>query len=619
MSRLAEDHQRRLSRRVLLVGGLQAAAFTGIVSRLAHLQFVHSETYRMQSEENRIQLKVVAPTRGVLQDRTGFAMAENQINYRLLLERSALEPTLSTYRRLVRLLEMTPEQQQATEAQLRQTPQQRDILIKDHLSWEEVVKIEFHMADLAGVSLEEGQMRYYPMADTAAHLIGYVGRVAKEEAEKLTALHRLPEFKIGKNGVEQALEESLRGKAGSRRLEVNARGIVVRELSYTPFEAGTDKRLTIDAELQQFAAQRLGEESGSIVVIDTVRGDVLCCLAMPAFDPNIFSVGISNEYWDGLRNNERNPLLNKVLSGIYPPASTFKMIVALAGMEAGVIKDNTAFFCPGHYQLGNRRFNCWKPEGHGTVNVNTAISESCDTFFYNIGERIGMNAIAQMARRFGFGEVSGLGLLGERSGLIPSDEWKRRVHSTPWTKGDTINASIGQGFMLATPMQLAIMTARLASGRAIVPRLQLGAPLAAEIAPLPIETAHLQWVIDGMNSTCNTPRGTAYGKRIAEVGMEMGGKTGTAQVRRIVERGYDQAKLPWRFRHHGLYVGYAPIHNPQFAISVVIDHGGGGSSAAAPIARDILLKVQQLAKQTPSRYAIPPSLPEYIRRPDDES
>lgn len=601
MRPLSEQFQRRLTRRVLLMGGLQAAAFTGIVGRLAHLQFVHNETYRVQSEENRIQYRVVAPVRGIVKDRAGKPLAENEINYRLFIERDEMEPTLSSLRRVMRLLEMPPEQQKTLEAKLRGSRRYRPILLKERLNWEEVVKIEFHRLELPEVSLEEGQMRHYPLVGYGAHLIGYVGRVAKEEAKKLTALHRLPEFKIGKNGVEQAYEADLRGKAGGRQMEVNARGVVVRELSYTPYEAGKEVQLSIDAQLQSFAAERLGDESGSVVVLDAQRGDVLCCVSMPAFDPNIFSRGISTDYWDGLRNDERNPLLNKAISGIYPPASTLKMLVGLAGLEAGVIKQNTSFFCPGYYQLGNRRFNCWKAGGHGQTNLNHAIAESCDTFFYNIGERVGIDAIADMARRFGLGEVSGLGLLGEKSGLIPSDEWKRRVHDTPWVQGDTINASIGQGFMLATPMQLATMTARLASGRAVVPRLRLD-EAGKEAPPLEVDLSHLQRVQEGMRSACNQTYGTAYWKRITQEGMQMGGKTGTAQVRRILQRGYDQNKLPWNHRHHGLFVGFAPVHSPQFAISVVIDHGGGGSSAAAPVARDILQKVQELAAANPQRY-----------------
>ena len=593
MATIHEKFQRRLSRRVMLMGGMQAAAFTGIIGRLAHLQFVHNEAYRMQSEENRVQLKVVAPVRGEVLDRAGKALAENQINYRLFIEREALKPTLANLKRVMRLVELTPEQQTALEEKVRASRRYRPVLLKERLSWEEVVKVEFHLAELPSVTLEEGQMRHYPLMGEAAHLVGYVGRVSSSEAEKLTALHRLPEFKVGKNGVEQANEQTLRGKAGSRELEVNARGIVVRELSSKPYEAGGKVRLTIDSELQRFAAQRIGDESGSVVVMDTQRGDVLCCTSMPAFDPNIFSRGIGTQYWNSLRESERNPLLNKAITGMYPPASTFKMLVALAGLEAGIIKNHTTFFCPGHYRLGNRTFNCWKAGGHGQVGLTHALAESCDTFFYEVGEQLSIDQITDMARRFGLGEISGLGLLGEKGGLLPSDAWKRRVHQTPWVKGDTINASIGQGFLLATPMQLAVMTARMVSGKRIAPRLYADDPV-QEAPVLPIDVSHLKRVMDGMNAVCNERFGTAYWKRITEEGMEMGGKTGTAQVRRILQRGQDQSKLPWRHRHHALFVGYAPVHNPQYVCSVVIEHGGGGSSAAAPIASDVLRKVQEV-------------------------
>lgn len=596
----AEAIQKRLSRRVLVLGALQGAAFAGIAGRLAYLQFLHADKYSMLSQENRIKVKLVAPVRGVVLDRFGKPLAENRVNYRLILERDELRQALTSLEQISSLLALDEKTHARLKEIVRETPRYRSALLLDQLSWDSVVKLEFHSAELANVSLEEGQLRSYPFAESAAHLVGYVGRVSKEEEEAHKPLARLPDFKIGKSGVEQAQEQHLQGKAGSRELEVNARGVAVRELSYQPFEPGKPMQLTIDAELQQYATERLGEESGSVIVLDTHRGDVLCCTSMPAFDPNRFSAGITANYWDSLRNHERKPLLNKALSGMYPPGSTFKMIVALAGLEAGIIDEKTSFYCPGHYRLGNRRFNCWKAGGHGYVNVKHAIAESCDTYFYNVGERIGIDAITAMARRFGFGEPSGLGLAGERGGLLPSDEWKRRTHDTPWVKGDTINASIGQGFLLATPMQLAIMTARLASGKALTPLLDMASSPA--MAPLSVDTSHLKLIHTGMRAACNERYGTAYWKRITEEGKEMAGKTGTAQVKRILRRGFDQSKLPWHHRHHALFVGYAPEDNPSFAVSVVVEHGGGGSSAAAPIARDVLKKVQERAAAHPQHY-----------------
>lgn len=603
MTTAQEHKQRRLTRRVMLAGGLQAAAFFGLAGRLGHLQFLHADTYTMLSEENRIKLQVVPPVRGLLLDRTGKPMADNKVNHRLFLERDDMQQATRSLDRLADLLGWDDEARALLHRKRADSRRHIPILLAENLDWDTVVKIEFHLPELPGLTLEEGRLRYYPYGEMASHLIGYVGRVAQEDAEEKTALARLPEFRIGKSGVEQRFEQALRGQAGSRQLEVNARGVSVRQLDHTPFTPGEDVPLSVDAELQVYAAERLGEESGSVVVLDANYGDVLCCVSMPAFDPNRFSTGITSRYWQSLLEHERNPLLNKALSGLYPPASTFKMVVGLAGLKAEAITPHTRFYCPGHYVLGNRRFNCWKAGGHGSVDLNRAIAESCDTYFYHVGEKTGIDAITDMARRLGLGEVSGLGLAGEKSGLLPSDAWKRRVHDTPWVKGDTINASIGQGFMLATPIQLAIMTARLVTGRAVRPRLRLE-PERPAFDTLAVEAAYLEPVLEGMYNVANARYGTAWWRRIQDEGMEMGGKTGTAQVRRILRRGVDQASLPWRHRHHGLFVGYAPARHPQFVVSVVIEHGGGGSAAAAPVARDVLLKVQQLAAAHPQRYPV---------------
>lgn len=598
---VSEHSQRRLNRRVMLLGGIKAAAFLGLAGRMGYLQFVHADTYSMLSEENRIKIQILPPQRGMLLDRNGEPIAENEINYRLFLERESMDSARESVRLLCRHLAWPPEERERLLEKVGQSRRGVPLLLAENMLWEEVVKTQFYLPDLPGLYLEEGQRRAYPLAALASHLVGYVGRVAEEDVEQTTALHRLPEFKIGKSGIELLYEDRLRGEAGTRQLEVNARGVSVRELAHRPFEPGENLTLTIDAALQRYAAERLGEESGSIIVMDANRGDLLACVSMPSFDPNEFSAGISQRYWKELMENERKPLLNKAISGVYPPASTFKMIVGLAGLKAGVVNEKSRFYCPGHYVLGNRRFNCWKPGGHGFMDLNHAIAESCDTYFYEVGARVGIDAITEMAARFGFGETSGLGLVGEKSGLLPSDEWKRKRFQTPWVKGDTINASIGQGFMLTTPMQLAIMTARMVSGKQISPRL-LAPNEPLEIPPLEVDTAHLQSVLLGMYHVNNAPYGTAYWKRIEEESMKMGGKTGTAQVKRILRRGIDQASLPWKHRHHGLFVGYAPTHNPNFVVSVVVDHGGGGSAAAAPIARDVLIKAQELAAANPKRF-----------------
>ncbi|MCI5048745.1 MAG: penicillin-binding protein 2 [Rickettsiales bacterium] len=598
-----DEQQRMISRRAMLVSGVQFVAISGLIGRLYHLQFSKSDQYKTLADGNRIKVQLIAPARGELLGRTGKPMAENQVNYRLFLERENREHAVQSFEKLIELLEIPEERVKKLKPEVRSRSNRKPLMIQEYLSWDDVARIEFHIPNLPGIYIEEGQLRYYPYADKASHLIGYVGRVSEKEMDENQPLFRLPEFKIGKNGAELMLEKRLQGQAGARQLEVNVSGLSVRELAMTASKAGENVKLTIDPELQEFSATRMGEESGSIVVMDAHYGEILALVSMPAFDPNSFSLGISSKYWKELMDNEKNPLLNKAVSGIYPPGSTFKMVVALAGLKAGVIDRNKHFYCPGFFHLGSHRFNCWKQGGHGHMNVRSAIAESCDTFFYHTAFQLGIEPIVEMARQLGLGDAPDIGLLGEKDGLLPTPEWKRKTHDQPWVRGDTINASIGQGYVLATPLQLAVMGARMVNGgHAVTPTLLPVEGDAPTFEKLDIHDSHLDLIMDGMYQVSNATNGTAYWKRITEEGFEMGGKTGTSQVRRITKQGVDQSTLPWKHRHHGLFIGYAPVHNPRFVCSVVVEHGGGGSSAAAPVARDVLLKLQQLDAAHKKRY-----------------
>jgi penicillin-binding protein 2 len=322
---------------------------------------------------------------------------------------------------------------------------------------------------------------------------------------------------------------------------------------------------------------------------------------MPGFDPNIFSTGISSEYWKELSTDKKGPLLNKAISGQYPPGSTFKMLVGMAGLEAGVITESSAVYCPGHFNLGDHQFNCWKEGGHGTVNYHEAVAQSCDTFFYTVAQRLGIEKYADMARRFGLGQTHDLGMESEKAGIVPDPKWKQQRYKQRWTAGDTINCSIGQGYVLATPLQLCVMTARIASGLEVKPRLWAGEEPFTEFARLDVADEWIEATQSAMNAVVNGPTGTAHSKRIEDPRYAMAGKTGTSQVRKILQRGMKQELLPWEARHHALFVGYAPVEAPRYAICVAIEHGGGGASAAAPVARDVLLKLQQFeAKATES-------------------
>ncbi len=449
--------------------------------------------------------------------------------------------------------------------------------------------------------------------------MGYVGRVTQRDLDKIAErgeepdpILQIPEFQIGKTGVERALEHQLRGYAGTRRIEVNALGRVIRELDRHEGEGGEDLHLTLDLDLQKYCHERLGDESAAAVVMDPRNGDLLAVASNPTFDPNPFVLGISTKAYSALRDNDHRPLHNKWASGMYPPGSTFKMVVALAGLEAGIITPRDTFYCPGFKKLGRRRFHCWSRGGHGWVGLRESLQRSCDVYYYEVAERVGIEKIGEMAHKLGFGRDLDLPMAAMRSGLIPSKDWKRRNREEDWLVGDTLNSGIGQGFVLATPLQLAVMTARIASGSGLKPRLiraRGGVPVPIEPPEdIGIRPEHFQIIRRGMFDVVNSRRGTARGSQIKEDDFRMAGKTGTSQVRIITKeeraRGVTRNKdLPWERRDHALFVGYAPAENPRYAVSVVVEHGGGGSKAAAPIAKDILLRARELetpATNTPS-------------------
>ncbi len=598
--RKAGDRQRQFSRRAFLLGGLQLGALTALGSRLYYLQFQKKDEYQTLSENNRIKLQLLAPSRGKILDRLGDPLAGNEQNYQLLLDATGMRRKQigEIVARVGGIVTIPDRQRRQVEEQIRVNPYAFPLLLKDHLAWEEVAAIELQQLQLSGVYIDIGQVRAYPYAEHSAHLLGYVGAVSPEEVESGAdqPLLRLPEFRIGKSGVEKMLESRLRGTAGIKQVEVNVHGQPVRDLETRPSVPGENVRLTIDSRLQEYASQLLGEESGSVILLEVDTGNVLALTSMPGFDPNIFSKGIPQEYWTALHANERDPLVNKSIQGQFPPGSTFKMLVGLAGLRAEAIGRQTRVHCPGYFFLGNHRFNCWKEGGHGNVGIKEALMGSCDTFFYTVAQRTGIDAIAEVARMFGLGDAKLLGLPSEKPGLVPDPEWKQKRYKQRWQAGDTINAGIGQGYVLATPLQLAVMTARLATGKAVAPRLT-GGDTPADFPPLDLAADYLELIHEGMDAVANTPGGTAYGKRIAEPRFAMAGKTGTSQVRHIEKRGMKQELLPWEFRHHALFVGYAPVSAPKYACAVLVEHGGGGAAAAAPIARDMLLKVQQLAEE----------------------
>ncbi len=596
---MAKDNEKQyiFSRRALIFGGMQLAAFSALAARLYYLQFINAEKYQTLSENNRIKLQLIAPPRGNILDRNGIQLAGSETNYRLFIDYSTItqQALKSTIEKLKTLLVIPEKKIKALESVRVSTAAMPD-MVKDHLTWDEVSIIELNMMELAGVMVDIGQIRYYSLLDEAAHLLGYVGAVTESDlSEDDQPLMRLPDFKIGKNGVEKMLESRLRGTAGVRQLEVNVHGMPIREVGKTESRAGENIKLTVDADLQHYASELVKNESASVVLMEIDTGNILTMVSLPAFNPNIFSLGITSDYWKELSKDKKAPLMNKAITGQYPPGSTFKMIVGLAALEAGVINSSSTVYCPGHFFLGTHRFNCWKEGGHGTVRYHEAIEQSCDTFFYSTAQKLGFEKVAAMAKRFGLGGLHDLGLISEKIGIVPTEEWKMKRFKQRWTGGDTINCAIGQGYVLATPLQLAVMAARMAGGKQVVPRLYV--PEGEEnpkFKDIGLSQELLKININAMSAVSNSQHGTAYSKRITDPRFTMGGKTGTSQVRKIVVRGQNQSLIPWEARHHALFVGFAPVDNPKYACCVAIEHGGGGASAAAPVARDILLRVQQL-------------------------
>ncbi|MCE9507332.1 MAG: penicillin-binding protein 2 [Alphaproteobacteria bacterium] len=601
MNRDMERHK-EFSRRALILGAGKILVFGTLASRLAYLQIVEQKKFQTLSDKNRISLRLLPAGRGEIMDRFGVPLAVNRQDFRAFLVPEQSEDVAETLTRLGQLIPISEEEKSDIMAEIGRRRPFTPILAKENLTWDDMSKVELRLPDLPGVSMEEGQMRSYPLGTATAHIIGYIGRVSKAELTDDPVME-IPGFRIGKTGVEKKYDGTLRGEAGQIQAEVNVVGREIRELSHTEGKKGHRLTLTIDADLQMQCQEYLGREASSAaVVMDAHNGEVYALCSHPSFDPNLFSSGIPADMWEELLANPTNPLTNKVISGQYPPGSTFKMVTAMAGLESGAINASTHVFCPGYYMLGNTKFHCWNKQGHGSVDVVAALRESCDSFFYEVGKRTGIDKIAAMARRMGLGSKLDFDVPGEVGGLVPDQEWKQKRYKEKWQQGETIIAAIGQGYMLTTPLQLATMTARLANGgKAVKPVLVRSIEAEGNQIPDWPETGfnsqHLDLVKKGMAAVVNDPRGTGYGSHITEAPYSMAGKTGTSQVRRITlaqrDAGIKNESLPWKFRHHALFVGYGPVEAPKYVTAVIVEHGVGGAKAAAPIARDILLAVQK--------------------------
>ncbi len=623
-----EESSRVMTRRGLVVGGLQLAFMGMLGLRMRQMQIEEAEDYRLLAEENRINMRLIAPPRGLIFDRNGVIIADNSQNYRIIIVREDAGDVDDVIARLKQIIDLDDSELERALREMSRRSPFVPVTLADRLTWEDFSRVAVNSPALPGITPDVGLSRYYPMKSDFAHVIGYVGPVSDYDLSQIEdpdPLLQIPKFQIGKIGVEKKLEEPMRGKAGNKRIEVNAAGRVMRELDRDGGVAGQDVQLTVDARLQNFVQARLDGESAGAVVIDCENGDILAIGSAPAFDPNKFVRGISGSDYRELTDDKYVPLRNKAVQGTYPPGSTYKMVTALAALEAGVVSPGETVWCPGHYRLGNRRFHCWKRGGHGHMNFEDALVQSCDTYYYDVSQRVGIDKISEMANKLGCGVRHDIPMSAVAEGLAPTQRWKQLRRGEAWRIGDTLNASIGQGYTLTSPLQLALMTARLASGRSLELRLIKtlgGVEQAGETAPaLDISENGLRRIRQAMYYVSNGSRGTARGSKIMTEEYKLAGKTGTSQVRNIsaAERAqgvFRNEDLPWERRDHALFVGYAPYDKPRYAVSVVVEHGGGGSRAAAPVARDILLFAQYGG--VPPMEAYPSSQRERIRSMYDD-
>ena len=608
-------------RRLLFLGGGVGVLFSVLTGRLFYLQLIKGGTYRDMADDNRISLQPLLASRGRIFDRDKRLLVENTPDYQLsIIPELAGQQVLGgmstssvhfvkrgsgkqaglhrLLRQLKRFLQLDDKEIQTILKRARRQRAFLPLTIKTHLTWKELSQVEARIHALPGVTIEIQPLRHYPLGSLSSHVIGYIGEVVESDRRHFPNLNFRLGTLLGKSGVERSMESKLRGVEGFREVEVNAFGRQVRELRRTPAHPGQDLYLTLDMDLQKEAEHALVESAGAagaVVAMNPNSGELLVMASQPAYNPNKFISGFSKGEWKQLINNVDRPLTNKAIQGQYPPGSTFKMVVVLAALALGKLNENHHVNCRGFVTVQKHRFYCWKLRGHGKVNLIQAITQSCDSFFYELAEKVGIDAIQQQALRLGFGALTGVDLGGERSGLIPSRDWKQISYRAPWYPGETLITAIGQGYVLATPLQLAVMISAIANGGAVY-RPFLVKPQensASGDAPKPRWHNHfnfdqLNLVRHGLEGVVHGPLGTARASKLKDV--RMAGKTGTSQVvrHRRTQSGSLLRSENYLHKDHALFVAYAPTHKPEIAVSVVLEHGGGGGSNAAPVAKRVM-------------------------------
>ena len=618
-----------ISRRFLFLSLLKASVIGTISWRLFDLQLIENQKYEKLSDNNQFDFHAITPERGKILDRKMRLIAGNEDAFHLILNWNEDLNTDDIIHKISKVikLEQNDISNFKNKMNVIDTSIPQKIVITKKLSKKDLSRLVIRSVEFPEISIFMSKRRVYPQGNMVGHIPGYIGEISNKDNNYSHI--KISGIKVGKRGLEKFFENELTGKYGRKRNEVTAKGFVIASHVYEKTKPGKDIQISLDMDLQAFASKRLERgnfkiqylntyknnsnsfsydgkkylykdknnkivfpNSGSLMVMDIVSGEILCSVSSPGFDPNIFSNELQAEEWNILKKNTRSPFLNRSMSGVYPPGSTIKMAVALAALESGLIDFKTKFFCSGSRKLGNREFHCWADDGHGQLNLLEAIEQSCDVYFYELGLKVGINKISQMMKKLGLGQYYDLEIDDKAKGVVPNKEWKFKRDGSRWSLGETLNASIGQGYILTTPLQLVTMASRIASnGLNITPTFTIGKNKNG-FESLNINKQHLDYIKKAMERVVTGKKGTAKNYKIGSKKFEMAGKTGTVQVVRISKAEREEGVVKnedreWKKRDHALFVGYAPANNPKYAISVVVEHGGSGSSVAAPIARDV--------------------------------
>ena len=591
-----------INRRMFITGSLKFFIMIGLVSRLFFLQVKENKKYLTLSDKNRIREWKLAPVRGEFHDYFGNVIAGNFEAYQLHVIPEQVEDFRYVIYRLKDLLELSDRDFKKVLKKKNEIKPWETLIVSDNLSWQKFSKINNHLYDLNGVKPVISISRNYPYKENFTHLIGYVSQANEEDIENIESIKKnfVPGLKVGKVGLEKSFENELIGTNDIERYEVNAYGRRISQLEFQKGEKGKTLRLTIDTEVQKLANELLKDQAGSICVMDIYTGDIVAMHSSPSFDPNLFVFGISKDDWQLIRNDPMKPLVNKTLQGNYSPGSTIKPIVALSALENKIMNINFAVNCKGHkypLELYGQTYHCWKKEGHGFMNLRNAMKQSCDTYFYEIARRLGVDKLSETAKKFGLGkEVFGDLFSIEKKGLVPNTQWKKNALGQGWLLGETIITGIGQGYIQTTPIQLCLMTAQIGNGgHKIYPRIVVNnennVAQVDKFTPLYENSKNIKIVQDAMFASTNEARGTSFKSRIDNPKYQFAGKTGTAQVKKITEKDREldlkTFEIPYEERDHALYIAYGPYKNPRYAVSIVIEHGGSGSTKAAPMAKKL--------------------------------